>query len=564
MKKENVSGTRGGIMALLVLAIALMNVSSAFAKGPPPPPPPDGGTKAPEEIMRANCGSCHGQLGEGGTSWITGRNAFTIGGTSTKRIKKWVRRGRAPDMPAFPYQEISNSELDDLATYISGLPDSYILEPDYAATVTITDENPWYNPMQVRVEVGETVQFTNAGSTWHPSTQIEFVASSGTDGTDSGVMGPGGAYYRTFNEAGKVTFLCKIHPYMRGEIYVGQDPVPPNHLPDTPLPLPTVAGTGEIWVEAQFQDSDGKEKDGIVQVIDAATWDITHMIPAGNNPHNIWATAGTQEVVLTNWFDNVLTRIDADTKEVIGDVVGGVANAHITSDFEGDEFFVSIEGSNYVQALRQRNYRRSGTGTVSGYGPHGIWYGGGIIMTSNSLDNTASFLDARSLSELGTLDAGLYPLGAGITTDGSKGYTGNCLDGTVSVFDVNAMVKIKDIDIGGCPVQAPITPDDMYVVVPNGPYTTVIEVATDEVLAQFYTGKGAHGATFSRKSDDSGWLAYVTNKFADHISVIDLSDMTHAGDVPLELTTEDNQTIFGLANTGGQGIMANPLPAPWQ
>ena len=558
--------------------------------------------KPPEQIMRANCASCHGDKGQGGTSWIDpSQRAFKIAGRSTRSIKKWVREGRQPEMPSFAHQEISDDELDALATYINTLPGSFVPAPevDPKNVVKIKDEDPWYDKMQLEIIVGETVKFENIGSTYHPVTQFEFVADRGYEdetidrgienddldlgvlkGSDSGLLGPNGVYYRTFNEPGVYTFLCKIHPYMRGQIFVDEKVTPPTVTLTTPQSLPIVGGVGEIWVEAQFQDrastnTTSRGQDGVIQVIDTRTWDVINEIEVGNNPHNIWFKSNGGSAVITNWFDNYLTEIDADTKEVTANYIAGAAPAHITSDHAGDDFYVSIEGSNYVQMFNQRNMRLTQQIPVSGNGPHGIWYGGNsddgsaIIMTSNSLDNTVSFIDPDRKEEIITIDAGLYPLGAGVNSTGTRGYAGNCLEGSVSIYNLEAIPVLMDtLSIGGCPVQAPVSPDDKYVVVPGGP-TVVIDTATNVIVASFNTGKGAHGATFSRKADDSGYYAYVTHKKENYVSVIDLPDdgslPSHAGDVPLNVPdVPQNVSLFGVSLTGGNGIAANPLPAPWQ
>ena len=529
--------------------------------------------KTPDAIFRANCQSCHGDKGQGGTSWIDpSQSAFAIAGRQIRSIKQWVRQGRVPEMPAFHEMEISDGELDALASYVNGLPDSYVPPPAYQHTVVIRDEDPWFYPAQLRVEPGETVRYINEGKTWHPVTQLQYVASMGNEGTDAGLLGPGGEYYRTFDDpVGDYTFLCKIHPYMRNQVFVGTNVVPPSPTRMSPQALPTLGGTGEIWVLAQFQDYPGKAKDGVIQVIDAASWTVTHVIPAGNNPHNIWFKPGGTSAIITNWFDSTLTEVDSTTKTVLRDILAGASPAHVTSDYDGNTFYVSMEGSRYVQPFDGRNMRRkSQIGRVTGYGPHGIWYGGGKLMTSNSLDNTVTFLNANTLSEIATLPAGLYPLGASLNSSGTRGYAGNCLDGTVSAYDLSGAtpVKMTDIYIGGCPVQTPITPDDRYAVVPNSPYTTVIDTATNTIAAQFVTGSGAHGAAFSRTADNSGWYAYVTHKTQNYLSVIYLPDsptgtINHAGDVPLVTTTVDKVSPFGYTDTGGNGIATRPLPAPW-
>jgi len=572
-----------------IIPIAVLSIASIL--------PVVSNAKPPEQIMRANCATCHGDEGQGGTSWIDpSQRGFKIAGRSIRSIKKWVREGRRPEMPSFAHQEISDAELDALATYVNDLPESFIPAPVEDHTVIIRDEDPWYDKMQLEITTGETVKFVNQGRTYHPVTQFEFVAARGYEdetiergveddataiGSDSGLLGPNGTYYRTFNEVGVYTFLCKIHPYMRGQIFVDEVATLPTVTLTTPQELPSVGGVGEIWIEAQFQDKSStsetsRGQDGVIQVIDTSTWGVINEIEVGNNPHNIWFKSNGGSAVITNWFDNYLTEIDAITKEVTTNYIAGAAPAHITSDHTGDNFYVSIEGSNYVQMFKQKNMRLTDQIPISGSGPHGIWYGGNpddgseIIMTSNSLDNTVSFIDPDKKEEIITLDAGLYPLGAGVNSTGTRGYAGNCLEGSVSIYNLETdpIESMSTLTVGGCPVQAPVSPDDSYLVVPGSP-TVVVDTATNTVVASFNTGKGAHGATFTRKADETGYYAYVTHKKENYVSVIDLPNNgslpSHAGDVPLNVPdVPQNVSLFGVSLTGGNGIAANPLPAPWQ
>lgn len=538
--------------------------------------------KAPETIMRANCASCHGQYGEGGyPSWIEpSQESMRIAGRSKSSIKKWAREGRLPEMPAFPAQEISDAELDDLATYVNGLPGSFIPEPTPQTTVTITDEDPWYNPMQIQVNVGDTVKFVNMGKTYHPVTEAAFVVTKGASGTDSGLLGPnlygGGVYFRKFDTAGEYLFLCKIHPYMEGTVSVGQAPTDyPSVAPWSPKPLPTVSGEygSEIWVMAQFQDYPGKAKDGVIQVIDAFTWNVTNMIPVGNNPHNLWFNKDDTRAVVTNWYDNYVSVINATTKAVDSELITGATNAHVISNFDGTRFYVTIEGSHYIESINPTRWRRVASDRmwVTGYGPHGIWYGGGRLLTANSLDHTASLINVAKETELARLDAGTAPLGAGLNSTGTKGYVGNAVSGDVSIYDFTGTpYKIKDLYIGGIAVQSPVSPDDRYVVVPHSPNVSVIDTATDTVVAQFLNvGKGAHGAAYGKKST-GGYYAYISHKFENYISVIDMDTLTHVGDVPLNTTTTGKYSLLWLVgkkvptDTGGNGISVRPNPYPWQ
>jgi DNA-binding beta-propeller fold protein YncE/mono/diheme cytochrome c family protein len=539
--------------------------------------------RRPEEIFRANCATCHEIQGEGGVSWIdTSRIAPDIAGDEPFLIEHRVRGGRVPAMPAFPAQEISALELSALARYVNELPASYVPEPAYQATVTILDEDPWFSPMQITIQPGETVRFVNSGDTYHPVLDLAFMESGGERGTSSGLIGPGGVYFRRFPRRGTTTLLCGIHPYMRGEIHVGQGFTPPGYAVDPPAALPSLAGVGEVWVCAQFQDWPGKAEDGVIQVIDAATWSVTHTIPAGNNPHNLWFGAGSAQAVVTSWFDNVVTRIDTATKSVVGgDCIVGASPAHVTSDPSGTYWYFTVEGTHYVRRFTQAGGPYglcqpplfTEVGWLGGYGPHGLWYGGGKLVSANSLDSTFSILDAATLLELACLPAGMMPMGASTDTAGTLAASGN-MGASVSVYDLTSLTWIRDIPLAHGAIQVPFSPDDAYIFAANGDRVTVIDAAlaadpvgcpdpAAAIVTEIPTGKGAHGIAFGPRAG-GGTLAYVTHKFENYLSVIDVDSLVRAGDVPLVTSTTGKVSLAGATDTGGNGVAVWPNPYPWQ
>jgi YVTN family beta-propeller protein len=547
-------------------------------------PQPRMAPREPEVLYRANCSSCHGGMGTGGVSWVDPtRVAPPIAGDPTGFIGARVRAGRVPSMPSFPSQEISDEELELLVAYVNGLPGTHVPEPAYQASVSVLDEDPWFSPMQISIQPGDTVRFVNAGRTYHPVVELSWMTSHGMQGVHSGQLGPGGVFYHTFSQPGQHTFLCGLHPYMRGEVHVGQGFTPPVYSVSTPMPPPPVPGVGEVWVCAQFQDWPNRSTDGVLQVIDAATWTVTDTIPVGNNPHNLWFGAGGSELLVTSWFDVTISRVDADAKAPIGDpCVAGASPAHVTSDFEGDHWYVSIEGSPYVRRFTQVDGPNGPCGNtllpsvawLTGYGPHGIWYGGGKLVTSNSLDSTFSIIDAALMTETARLPAGMHPLGASADAFGTRGAAGNLLGKSVSLYDLDAMAPIREIPLAHGAIQVPFTPDGRLLFAANGPQVTVIDVSRAEdpigfpdpsaaIVAEVWTGKGAHGIAFGPKSG-GGTYAYVSHKFENYVSVIDLATLTRVGDVPLVTTTTGKVALAGATDTGGNGIAVRPNPRPWR
>lgn len=538
--------------------------------------------KSPEAIMRANCGTCHGVNGEGGFSWVESWwPAPAIAGYPPGFLRSTVRSGRPAVMPAIPEQEITDAELDALAHYIEGLPAGAAPEPAFDVTVTITDEDPWFNPPQVSIGFGQRVRFVNAGRTYHPVVDVNHLTSGGRQGTHSGNIGPGGVHFVDFPASGVYTFLCGMHPYMRGEVHVGGSFTPPVYSVHVPAPLPAVPGTGEIWVLCQFQDWPGRAQDGVVQVIDAATWTVTHQIPVGNNPHNIWFDLGSQNALVTSWFDTTVSLIDGTSKTETGTYAAGAAPGHVTSDFGGTHWYVTIEGSNYIQTYTQAPGIHGVGGflpvtpriPLTGYGPHGIWYGGGLLVVANSMDSTFSIVDPEAGTETALLPTGLLPLGASADAAGLVGAAGNGLGNSVSIYDLPNRRFVRDIPVDGGAIQVPFTPDGSRIVAAHGTSVSVIDAAravdpvgfpdpASAILATIWTGKGAHGVAFGPRSG-GGTYAYVSHKFENYVSVIDLDTLTKAGDIPLLTTTTGKVSLAGATDTGGNGIAVRPNPPPW-
>ena len=84
------------------------------------------------------------------------------------------------------------------------------------ADVTIDMRNIQFLPKSANVKVGDTVLWTNSDSVAHTVTK----RSGPGPKFDSGPIKPGGTYTRTFKQAGKIDYLCTIHPNQTGTLTV--------------------------------------------------------------------------------------------------------------------------------------------------------------------------------------------------------------------------------------------------------------------------------------------------------------------------------------------------------
>ena len=100
--------------------------------------------------------------------------------------------------------------------------------------------------------------------------------------------------------------------------------------------------------------------------------------------------------------------------------------------------------------------------------------------------------------------------------------------------------------VGKMLIQVPFTPDDKLAVqasTGNGE-AIIVDAERDEVVKHIKTHPGAHGVSIGNKQG-GGWYAYVSHKYADVVTVIDLDTLEVAGEIKMPAA-------------GGNGIAAVP------
>jgi len=83
-------------------------------------------------------------------------------------------------------------------------------------SVKVDMKNIQFVPKQITAKVGQKIEWTNGDSVAHTVT-----AKSGAD-FDSGTLDPGADFSFTPTKAGKINYVCEIHPNQTGTITVTQ------------------------------------------------------------------------------------------------------------------------------------------------------------------------------------------------------------------------------------------------------------------------------------------------------------------------------------------------------
>ncbi len=377
------------------------------------------------------------------------------------------------------------------------------------------------------------------------------------------------------------------------------------------MDVPATPGVGEVWVDTQFEvmpnpDSPtgkfGKQWPGTVTVVDASTWKITNKVVGGlNGPHNLEHSPDGQYVIQTNWHDDYMTLIDAKTKQIVKNYIQtGPDPAHVAWT-DDNRIIISVNAGAELQVFDGAQVTDpdmaasdiAPTGSIKAStplaGPHGFWYREGMASVPYHLANQMVLVDTTEMKEMfapintGDLDDPIAggKIGPGINLASYMGPEINghrfwvttevllshekLLQGREILYDIGSAVGgptnptlVKILEVGSIPIQSPVSPDGRYVVTANAGgigapgMITVTELdyndpANSRVVAELSGYPGSHGVTYGYKQG-GGIYAYVTNKFAPVLQVVDLTAKppTLAGEVDLG------------NGWGGMGVMALP------
>jgi plastocyanin len=179
-----------------------------------------------------------------------------------------------------------------------------------AANVTITGRDFFWSPATVRINVGDTVTWTNAQG-FHNVVL----------GNDDRVNQPGFPNeppwnpppQRTFNEEGSFSYFCEVHPGMTGTINVGEGTPTPTPTPPSPVPppggappdntAPTISGLtvtgqrGRVSIRLTLSEpatlnarfATANEVTTLRAQVKQGTSTIERVLPGGRYAYELWA-----------------------------------------------------------------------------------------------------------------------------------------------------------------------------------------------------------------------------------------------------------------------------------
>ena len=238
-----------------------------------------------------------------------------------------------------------------------------------------------------------------------------------------------------------------------------------------PIPLalttPQYDGIGEVWINTQFETSEGKTKYGSATAVDTATWEVTKKVfgtgdKTLNHPHNMWTNTDNSIIYQTEWFDNELSSIDRDAAMVIDEIAIGESPSHVmTRPVDGDTAYVAMNGENSDFSIDVVILNPDGTLTeqlpldIGAPHPHGHWMNNDHMVTPNAFTGSSSIynFNTDTTTVVPHEDLQLFgsafgvPIATKMHPSGDKYYLANLLDQTVVCVSIAPENPACNIDV---------------------------------------------------------------------------------------------------------------------
>jgi YVTN family beta-propeller protein len=305
------------------------------------------------------------------------------------------------------------------------------------------------------------------------------------------------------------------------------------------------------------------EEADTVTVLDTASLKAVANVRVGKMPHNVQVSPDGKVAWVTNNGEpepdhaadaaapmsmgkgehgamakaGAVWAIDTGNDKVIAKVPVGVSPAHVVLTPDGRFAYVTNGGDNTVSVVDASAQRLVATIPVGKY-PHGIRISpdGKQAYVANLKGGTVSVIDTESRKEAVQIPAGKGPAQVGFTPDGRLAFVSLSQEQAVAVIDPATRKVTRKVAVGTVPIQVYATPDSRTLLVANqgtrekpGKTVSVVDLGTFKVTQEIETGPGAHGVVVDR----AGRYAYVTNIYANSVSVLDVKARKVIATVPV-------------------------------
>lgn len=176
------------------------------------------------------------------------------------------------------------------------------------------------------------------------------------------------------------------------------------------------------------------------------------------------AAAPEGGVFVTDWYDGMLTRLDADLQPVWQSRTGS-APAGVAVSGDGSLVATADRDADAVSIFSAEDGERLHHLPTAGAHPFGITFHDGLIYTADVQGNSVSVIDPEAGRLVAEIPTGSHPYAIAFAS--GKGFVTNQYDSSVTVFDTATREVLAEVEVGDYPEGISPLPDGSGVAVAN-------------------------------------------------------------------------------------------------
>ncbi len=277
-----------------------------------------------------------------------------------------------------------------------------------------------------------------------------------------------------------------------------------------------------------------EKDDKMLAVVDPASLKITARIPAGEDPHEVAASADGSLAFISNYgaFGNphhTISVVDLVHQKALPAIdLGPLTAPHGMQEADGKIYFTA----EFSKAIGRIDVATRAVDWVLGIGQnrtHMLKVGhDGTIYTSNVLSDSVSVIEKDQTTQgwrVTVIAAGKGPEGFDVSPDGKELWAANSHDGTISVIDVAGKKVVQTLNV---PMKfanrVKFTPDGKMVLISDlgTGDLALLDAKSRKEIKRIRVGEGCAGILIP----PDGSRAFVAVSRSNEIAVVDLKSQT--------------------------------------
>jgi YVTN family beta-propeller protein len=279
------------------------------------------------------------------------------------------------------------------------------------------------------------------------------------------------------------------------------------------------------------------KQDNSLAIVDPASGKIAGVVPVGEAPHEVTASADGKLAFVANYGaqtpGNTISVVDlAAQKELRRVDLGPLGRPHGIVYTDGEVYFTA-EAAKLIARYDPAGGRIDWMLGTGQNGTHMVLFGAGnqVIFTANIGSNTISEIE-RVAGQAGwnetQIAVGKGPEGMDLAPDGKELWTAHGGDGGVSIIDPAARKVIQTLDLHTKRSnRLKFTPDGRRVLVSDmfGNELVVVDAASRSEVKRIAIGHGPEGILMA----PGGQRAYIAVSGDNRVAVLDLRTLDVTG-----------------------------------